>query len=84
MRIIANTTAPPMITAPAPNTASPCSSRNGNESLNPKIRLTAPRPTVIAASAESRIRRMVGGPPGIFIYLSVRAITRRWISFVPS
>ena len=72
-----------MITAPAPKIARACSSRSGNESLKPAIRLAAPRPTVNAASAESRMRRAVGCE-SLIRYLIVRAITSRWISFVPS
>ena len=85
-RIIASTTAPPMITAPAPNTAIPWSSRTGNESLKPAIRLAAP-----SADGQRGQRReqdpsqwCAAGIPGIVAYRSVRAITSRWISFVPS
>ena len=76
-----------MITAPAPNTASPWISRTGNESLKPAIRLAAPSATVSAASAEMRILRNVGccpGIPGTVSYRMVLAITSRWISLVPS
>ena len=82
---MASTTAPPTITAPAANTAIPWSRRTGNDSLKPAIRLTAPRPMVSAASAENRMRRRVGGWDCIGDgYPMVRAITRRWISLVPS
>ena len=46
--------------------------------------LTTPSPIVNAATAESRTRRVVGGLPSMFAYRIVRAITSRWISFVPS
>src|ERR1700733_8962514 len=60
-RSMASPTAPPTITAPAPNTAIPWIRRTGKDSLKPAIRLTPPSPTVSAARAESRTRRMVGG-----------------------
>ena len=56
------------------------------DSLKPAIRLTAPRPTVSAASAERRIASRVGAETHLIHrrYCIVRAITSRWISFVPS
>ena len=67
--------------------AMPWSSRTGGESLKPVTTLTAPRPMVSAATAAKRMRRRVGGWEDRGIgprYLRVRAITRRWISLVPS
>ena len=87
MRVMASTTTPPTIAAPAPKMAMPWSSRTGGESLKPVTTLTAPRPIVRAATAAKRMRRKVGGSAdgaGHIAYLRVRAITRRWISLVPS
>ena len=84
MRVIATTTTMPRIAAPAPKMAMPWSRRTGGESLKPDMTLTAPRPIVRAATAANTMRRRVGGEPGNVGYLRVRAITRRWISLVPS
>jgi hypothetical protein len=58
--------------------AMPCSRRSGAESANPARTAMAARPTH-AATTDAKAMRRRGG-----IYLIVRAMTRRWTSFVPS
>ncbi len=54
-----------MITAPAANTAKPCSIRSGNESLNPSTIVIAPSTITRAAAADNSTRRSVGSEPCI-------------------